>query len=881
MKKIAKIFFIILSVIFCLVYSVNAEEASKSKELILLEYMGIAEEGTTSSDTLVTRAEYLESVFKALKLPVMDMDSEPLFTDMTKAHKYYNTVVNAHSLGIIKGYSGMFRPDDYVTTKEAIIMTVNALAHKSLSEDMIMFVADKLKLYDGVTEIGAVSYRNMSRILFNVLNSYCISYEIADGQLQIAFDSNETYFENLWDIYRFEGMVTAADGIALYGEPQSIDKAVVGSRIFSTGLFGVGDLLGMNVKVFYESNDVENTVVYAYANNSNKAVEHTYHQFESFDGTQIKFAEDFREINYRVNSKTTFLLNGKILRGNEISNAMSTYQRTYKLIDNGGDNTYDFVIMNTPKVYVPETVDKERKNLVDDVYGVLELNKYASYVITDVRGKVVSFDDIQLGRRVLVYSSGDTNCNVKLVVLEEEQDITFTGKNPMNGYNRITSDTGIEYVFSAFSKVNYNDVELLTKYTVYFDDSGEIIDVDIVNRNGIEALYLTYVAYDEMPDTVRIKAMKVDGSFEELHFNHKVSVRKADGTTVNIVNGKEFYTFLTENDKVQRQLVFVKFNSERKITELYQITDIESEPYHLQPYEQYADSNGTKVLQTSRRWMAQTTSFSNQIQLKASTKVFVVPYTTVESVDETLMNVTSVTSFSNDTGYDMYNPAKNTGYKLTPIVTHANELAADYLVIECPEGKTFGKTNHIQGTVVSLINVFDEKTEEVLIELSLMTSDGSISRFNCETKIADRISTGDIIEIKYLSGNVRDRDILLYYDADEGPDGKIYITTSFDNKDADGKPIDGDNLIGWRYYANMRITKGTVEKIDGNYAMLNTMQNKINLTEFVDISTAKIIKFDLKTGKYKQYDKGYLTPGDEFIGVMKLGKMMLFVFYER
>ena len=84
-----------------------------------------------------------------------------------------------------------------------------------------------------------------------------------------------------------------------------------------------------------------------------------------------------------------------------------------------------------------------------------------------------------------------------------------------------------------------------------------------------------------------------------------------------------------------------------------------------------------------------------------------------------------------------------------------------------------------------------------------------------------------------------------------------------------------------KFSSYMRITQGTVKRVDGNYAMLDTMQNKINLTEFVDISTAKIIKFNLKKGKYEQYDKGYLSPDDEYIGILKMGKMMMFIIYER
>ena len=888
MKKIINILLVITSMMFCFAYTASADEGEKNKELLILEYMGLAEEGATSSELLITRAEYLQTVLKTIGIPFSAVDSEPIFTDMTKAHKYHDAVVTAYSMGIIQGYSGLFRPDDYVTGHEAMIMTVNAIVGRQLSEDMVRFTADKLDLYDDVSLGTTVSYSQMCRILFNVLSAYRVGYETDNGQVQITFDGDETYFESVWDIYQYEGMVEAADGLSVYGEPWKADIAVLDDRIFSAKAFSMGEYLGMNMHIFYEDNDGDNTIVYAYADKDNIFSQYTYHDFDGYNADVLKFYDGTKTQSYRVNSKTTYILNGKLLNGNEIANVFKTNQGTYKLIDNNADDTYDLVILNTPTVYSPSAIDKEREVIVDSECGELDLSKFSSYIITDVRGKVITIDDLLLGRRLLVYNPSSTKYNIRVVMLEEEQDVAITAKTPDGGYEKITTDSGVQYVFSAFSRFDYDEIELKTKYTVYFDNNGEIIDAQLVSRDDVEPVYLTNMAYDDGPETLYVEGMKLDSTIGELKFAKKVSVRKSDGTTKGGVKaGKELFDLMRGNEtKVTRQLIFVKYNSEREITKIYQISQNASDPYHLQPYEQYADNNGTKQLQVARRWMSATTSFSNQVQLKQTTKVFVAPYTTIETPDKTLMTVTAVSSFVNDTNYDMYNPEKNTGYKLVPVVANADELAADFLVIECPEGKTFGKTDRIQGVVINMSKVYDEYNDEILTELTLMNSGGSISKYSCEATIESRVSVGDIVELKYLSGKLRDRDVLLYYDADYYDEatetsGKIYITTSFDNKDADGNVIEGDNLIGWRYYANMRITQGTVKKVDGNYAMLDTMQNKINLTEFVDISTAKIIKFNLKKGEYEQYDKGYLMPDDEYIGILKMGKMMMFIMYER
>lgn len=55
------------------------------------------------------------------------------FDDLSKDAWYYDDIVDMNSRGLITGYNGLVRPDDYITSEEICTIIVRALELDSLS----------------------------------------------------------------------------------------------------------------------------------------------------------------------------------------------------------------------------------------------------------------------------------------------------------------------------------------------------------------------------------------------------------------------------------------------------------------------------------------------------------------------------------------------------------------------------------------------------------------------------------------------------------------------------------------------------------------------------------------------------------------------------
>ncbi len=888
-KRNILIWLIILSALLTGAAGVHAAPADKNTEPQLLEYMGIVEE-TGDEDYLVTRSEFLKNVMMAFELPVSDIDTDPIYTDITKAHKYYKEIVSASEQGIVTGYNGQIRPDDPITKEEAMIITIKAMGAVAIPREFVDSLVEELDLYDGVTRGKTVSVSEMKRILYNALFTNSFNFYISNGKFTLNLNKNETFLNKIWNIYPIEGVVEAADGVSIYGESSDSAYIEISGSSLLKGTFSAGQLLGMNVKAFYEEKDTGNVLIWAYTTKDNRVSEYTYRDFASYTGQTFVFYDENSVERYNIGPRTTYILNGDLLEGSQISAQMTAAKREYRLIDNDRDNIYDIVIVNDPVVINPTASDAKNGVIVDQMAGEIRLEDYASYTISDIRGRAVSIESISKKSRLLLYTPASKEYPVKLIMLEDAQNGVIKSKSIRDDKETICLDDGTEYAVSAYSRLGYAEMEMNVEYTLYLDELGEVVDAEIMNRDSAEAIYLIKVKYIENTDTIEAKVMRQDGTISNITFAEKVMLRATDGTSKRHKQPSELYTALLNGDpKVKRQLVFAKFDENGNVNNIIQITNNTNEPYHFQNYERNVDNTENNAAQdlvpaSTRRWWSLSCSFQNQIQLKQTTKVFVVPYDDAAVVDTNLMTITNVSSFRHEENYKMRDAYPNEGYVLRPVVANVGSIAADYMVIECPEGRTFSATQNANGIVTKFTKIWDDYNSEIVNRITILKSDGTLTEYDCDDQIALRAGKGDIVYIKQMGGKIRNDDFYIFYDADVNFDRTmenkvINIRSDFDKTDSSGNSISVTNPIGWRYYSSLRVTKGSVLNVDDNYAELNVLNKQKMLREFVDISSAKIIEFNIETGDFEMYDKGNLKKNDTFIGVYNNAKMMQFIKY--
>ena len=91
--------------------------------LASLEIINGYYDGTFRPDNPVTRGEFLKIAAGAAEVDVANPSGIQRFVDVPSYHTFYNWVDYAATMGHISGYSdGTFRPDDYITRFEAVVI---------------------------------------------------------------------------------------------------------------------------------------------------------------------------------------------------------------------------------------------------------------------------------------------------------------------------------------------------------------------------------------------------------------------------------------------------------------------------------------------------------------------------------------------------------------------------------------------------------------------------------------------------------------------------------------------------------------------------------------------------------------------------------------
>ena len=78
----------------------------------------------------ITRAEFAKLIAGALGL-AKEMPSKPTFMDVQTANWHYGYVEAAAKAGLVKGYKGKFRPNDFITRQEITAIMIRAMGKES------------------------------------------------------------------------------------------------------------------------------------------------------------------------------------------------------------------------------------------------------------------------------------------------------------------------------------------------------------------------------------------------------------------------------------------------------------------------------------------------------------------------------------------------------------------------------------------------------------------------------------------------------------------------------------------------------------------------------------------------------------------------------
>ena len=857
MKKLTLlIMLLLLSLVPCEVF---AKDNALSDEVKLIEYIGIAAGLEERAEESISRAEFLSWSLKLARIEVGKVSEEPLFNDVTAGHSYAAVITAAAERGIISGMGqGSFRPDDAITVSDAAIMLINAMGYKYEASAGEYVIYDKLSramgLLDDVTyPMGdTLTGKNAAIMLFNALNSPEIGFESLGVKVDLTED--RTFMEKEWEIYRTKGILDTTPIASLTGREVYENHAYIDDLLYNSESFRVNDLLGLSVEAFYYDIDDEKTLIYAYPTKRNKIVKMNDEEFQGFSDNTFTYLDGSKKDEYKINTKTSVIWNNRILRGNEFEEKLNSKSIEVTFISNDGDNIYEIVIAKDATVYIPVLLDLGNLILGAKDLDDIELNEYNSYSITDIDGKTFDFSDIKRNHTVLVYDPGDRNTHIEIVVIKEAVSLAVEGMDAEEG--KLSMSDGGEYIVSANSAYPIESFEMNTTYSIYLDKLGRIVYARVEKRNGFQAMYMMKAYKDAENDMVLIKMLNQDGEIKRYTVAEKINYRDKDGEVAVSTGTDDIYTVIGgDSGSFERRLVYVRLNSKGEINTIYNVSKNKDDTFH----------DPEPVMHNAYRWMAAAYSFENLIQLKANTKVFFVPQANSKKLDDEYFYVGDLSMFRNDTAYQNIDYYKTSGYGFRPVRIQPGTMESDYIVIECPEGKTFTTSSSSYGIVTKIRKTYSEKLEEICDMITIVNISGVEQEYEYLPEAESLLGIGDIIQVMSGEGTIRDRDINMYYDYDKN---KFDWITVYDND------------IGWRYYAPFRVTKGTVHELENGIAYCNVMTTKNNAhDEYVRYNQGMILKFDSPTGGYTLMDSGNLKAGDNFYAIMSNGVFKVIIFY--
>lgn len=842
-----------------------ADGDTLSDEVKIVEHIGIAAGLEERANESISRAEFLSWALKLARIEAGKISETPLFNDVTSGHSYAAVITAAAERGIITGVGqGTFRPDDAITVSDAAIMLINAMGYKYEASAGEYVIYDKLSramgLLDDVTyPMGdTLTGKNAAIMLFNALNSPEIGFESLGVKVDLTED--RTFMEKEWEIYRTKGILDTTPIASLTGREVYENEAYIDEVLYNSESFRVNDLLGLSVEAFYYDIDGERSFVYVYPTKKNNIVKMTDEELQGFSDNTFTFLDGSKKDEYRINAKTSVIWNNRLLKSSEFDLKLNSKSLEATFISNDGDNIYDCVLVKDATVYVPTLLDIENLIIGAKSLADVKLLEYNSYSITDIDGKTFDFSDIKRNHTILVYNPEDTNTHIEIVVIKEAVSLSVEGMDAEEG--KLTLSDGDEHIVSANSAYPIENFEMNTTYSVFFDRLGRIVYARVEKRNGFQAMYMMKAFKDAENDMVLIKMLNQDGEIKRYTVAEKLNYRDKDGNlaTPTPTGADDIYTVIGGNSgSFERRLVYVKLNSKGEINTIYNVSKNKDDTFH----------DPAPVMHNAYRWMAAAYSFENLIQLKANTKVFFVPSADSKDIDDENFYVGDVSSFGNDKAYQnaAYSETyRNTGYYFKPVRIQPGTMESDYIVIECPEGKTFATSSSSYGIVTKIKKTYSEKLEEICNMVTITNLSGVEQEYEYLPEDESILGIGDIIQIMSGESVIKDRDINMYYDRDK--DTFDWVTVY-------------DNDIGWRYYAPFRVTKGKVSELENGIAYCNVMTNKKGNTqnEYIRYNQGVILKFDSAKGGYTIMDSGNLKENDEFVAMMSNGVFKVIIFY--
>lgn len=488
---------------------------------------------------------------------------EDLYNDVKENTTYSAEIIAATKLGYFgKNVSGYFYPNDPVQADWALKAIMRALGY---SHDPAYHKTD---LTDNMKLSARLNRSNILRALYNALFIPVVVYEdyTKDGAM-IGKSSEETVLEKYFDVTVEEGVVLSDFYSAASGERTEENHIRIGDKEYSVNGIDTKELVGLNVTYYVRNDDVKEEIIYI-EEEQNLQITIPGNNLEySYDNNVYTTVENGKRVSYNLSYRTMVSYNGYPCFDKNLMDPESGY---VILIDNNNDKTIDVVKVMAYRnmiVFGNNLVGEEIQDKLNPKKNLV-LKNYKNVNVYSEKGGKAEVSDIVMENILTVYESPD-KANVDIYISKPTSamviDETYTGDNGLV----IVAD-GNDYSLAADSDNLFNEktLHLGQKYIFYLNQWNEIFYA--VPAWASEAFWLLEAGSNSgsaLNKGISLKGMSATGGIEIVELSDKVRWIEY-GLRERISNTEALKRLLSNGGKVNRQLLKVAFDKEKKVNEI-------------------------------------------------------------------------------------------------------------------------------------------------------------------------------------------------------------------------------------------------------------------------------------------------------------------------
>ena len=499
-----------------------AEESSgvitPETELAELVSIGVISQAQAEAswDSEITRAQMAKILVNILKLEPKAGQFGQKFSDVTPETDGYYAIMAMVNLGYMSGYEdGFFLPDRFITGTEAVKILVHMLGYKYKAVTGggypagYLSCANDIELSKGVglSYTEPLKWSGLVKLVSNALDIPLVDLIAVGDDERYQIKDDVTLLSKYLRMYRDKGLVTANDLAGIKGNDAAPEgKISIDGVLYTAKSSKDRAMIGLQVSYIYRlDDDLEAHEIVSIVERNTKKMTVTSREYNRLDKNTVYFDKEGVASEQKVtfNVMADIIYNGEYaVYSQDLFNQVKT--GSYEFISTT-NSSYDLVIIRDYHVMTVGKIDENNKILTDerDTGVKISLDETEKTVsLYEAGGNAVNFSFIS-AYDVVSYMDNENYIEAYVggeIVSGEVISVSADGKDKY-----VTLDATV-YPVNPYIVEQYNQLKAGDLVKASIDHMGYIANITILNKDGLEYMYLLQVDGEDSEIDTQLRA---------------------------------------------------------------------------------------------------------------------------------------------------------------------------------------------------------------------------------------------------------------------------------------------------------------------------------------------------------------------------------------